>query len=61
MVGWLVEGGLFHYSATLGPFFWEFDAKSVNTKDRKVKWLGGGGLFDYSVTQGHLFWEFDAK
>ena len=50
MVGW-VGGGLFDYSVSPGPFFREFDTKSVNMKVRKVCWWGGG-LFDYSVTLG---------
>ena len=57
----LLAQRMLNYSVTPGPFFWEFDTKSVNMKVKKVWWWGGGGLFDYSVTPGPFFWEFDTE
>ena len=60
-MGWGGGGGLFDYSVSPGPVFWEFDTEPVNMKVRKVCWWGGGGLFDYSVSPGPVFGEFDTE
>ena len=53
-------GGLFDYSVSPGPVFWEFDTDPFNLKVRKVCWWWGG-LFVYSVSPGPVFWEFDSE